>query len=158
MKKIQELVVEPRDKMIKEQQEQISLLYLTLQNQVNTVERASKYEKERKSIMCENRELKEKCKNMEKDYSVKLKEKIRKVESKYIDKIYDLEKENSFLRKVINTFEKTVKKIIKCIVKKFNIAEEDNLIRDFQKETNTFLDPEKQIKKEERKMEWDLEM
>ena len=59
--KIQELVVEPRDKMIKEQQEQISLLYLTLQNQVNTVERASKYEKERKSIMCENRELKEKC-------------------------------------------------------------------------------------------------
>ena len=58
--KIQELVVEPRDKMIKEQQEQISLLYLTLQNQVNTVERTSKYEKERKSIMCENRELKEK--------------------------------------------------------------------------------------------------
>lgn len=39
--------------MIKEQQEQISLLYLTLQNQVNTVERTSKYEKERKSIMCE---------------------------------------------------------------------------------------------------------
>lgn len=33
----------------------------------------------------------------------------------------------------------------------------DNLIRDFQKETNTFLGPEKQIKKEERKMEWDLE-
>ncbi len=45
--KIQELVVEPRDKMIKEQQEQISLLYLTLQNQVNTVERTSKYEKEK---------------------------------------------------------------------------------------------------------------
>ena len=43
--KIQELVVQPRDNMIKEQQEQISLLYLTLQNQVNTVERASKYEK-----------------------------------------------------------------------------------------------------------------
>ena len=34
---------------------------------------------------------------------------------------------------------------------------EDNLIRDFQKETNTFLDAEKQIKKEEREMEWDLE-
>lgn len=33
----------------------------------------------------------------------------------------------------------------------------DNLIRDFQKETNIFLGPEKQIKKEERKMEWDLE-
>lgn len=34
---------------------------------------------------------------------------------------------------------------------------EDNLIRDFQKETNTFLDPEKQISKEEREKEWDLE-
>ena len=66
--KIQELVVEPRDKMIKERQEQISLLYLTLQNQVNTVERASKCEKERKSIMCENRELKEKCENMEEEF------------------------------------------------------------------------------------------
>ncbi len=46
--KIQELVVEPRDKMIKELQEQNSLLYLTLQSQVNTVERASKYEKKKK--------------------------------------------------------------------------------------------------------------
>ena len=34
---------------------------------------------------------------------------------------------------------------------------EDNLIRDFQKETNTFIDHEKQIKKEDREMEWDLE-
>ena len=98
--KIQELVVEPRDKMIKEQQEQISLLYLTLQNQVNTVERASKYEKERKSIMCENRELKEKCDNMEKDYSVKLKEEIQKVENKYEDEIYQLEKKIAFYEKL----------------------------------------------------------
>ena len=40
-------------------------------------------------------------------------------------------------------------------VKKFDIAEEDNLVRDFQKETNTFINPEKQIKHEEK--EWDLE-
>lgn len=62
--KIQELVVAPRDKRIKKQQEQISLLYLTLQNQVNIVERASKYEKERKSILAENQKFKEKCENM----------------------------------------------------------------------------------------------
>ncbi len=43
---------------------------------------------------------------MENDYSVKLKEEIRKVENKYEDEIYHLENENSFLRKVINTFEK----------------------------------------------------
>ena len=61
------------------------------------------------------------------------------------------------MNKIINTFEKTVNKFIKWIVKRFDITEEDNLIRDFQKETNTFIDPEKQIKKEEREMELDLE-
>lgn len=40
--------------------------------------------------MCENRKLKEKCDNMKNDYSVKLKEEIRKVENKYED-------ENSYI-------------------------------------------------------------
>lgn len=147
--KIQELVVEPRDKMIKEQQEQISLLYLTLQNQVNTVERASKYEKERKSLMCENRELKEKCENMEKNYSVKLKEEIQKVENKYEDEIYQLEKENSLLRKVINTFQKTVDKFIHWVCTKFSVSSEEKFIRDFEFENGIYLDPVKQIEYEE---------
>lgn len=147
--KIQELVVEPRDKMIKELQEQNSLLYLTLQSQVNTVERASKYEKERKSIMCENRELKEKCENMENDYSTKLKEEIRKVENKYEDKIYKLEKENSFLRKIINTLQKTVDKFIHWICNKFSVSSEDEFIKDFEFENDIYLDPEKQIEYEE---------
>ncbi len=156
--KIQELVVQPRDNMIKEQQEQISLLYLTLQNQVNTVERASKYEKERKCIMCENRELKEKCENIEKDYSVKLKEEIQKVENKYEDEIYQLENENNFLRKVINKFQKTVYKFIHWVCKKFSVSSEEEFIRDFQIENDTYLDPEKQIGYEEEleyeEMEW----
>ena len=156
--KIQELVIEPRDKMIKEQQEQISLLYLTLQNQVNTVERASKYEKERKSIMCENRELKEKCENMENDYSTKLKEEIRKVENKYENEIYQLEKENSFLRKVINTFQKTVDKFIHWVCTKFSVSSEEEFIRDFQIENDIYFDSEEQIEYEEKQeyteMEW----
>ena len=134
---------------LKEQQEQISLLYLTLQNQVNTVERTSKYEKERKSIMCENRELKEKCENIEKDYSIKLKEEIRKVENKYEDEIYQLEKENSFLRKVINTFQKTVDKFIHWVCNKFSVSSEEEFIRDFEFENDIYLDPEKQIEYEE---------
>ena len=156
--KIQELVVQPRDKLIKEQQEQISLLYLTLQNQVNTVENASKYEKERKFIMGENRELKEKCDNMEKDYSVKLKEEIQKVENKYEDEIYQLEKENSFLRKVINTFEKTVDKFIHWVCNKFLVSSEEEFIRDFEFENDIYLDPEKQIEYKETQNEYDIEL
>lgn len=156
--KIQELVVEPRDKMIKELQEQNSLLYLTLQSQVNTVERASKYEKERKSIMCENRELKEKCENMENDYSTKLKEEIRKVENKYEDKIYKLEKENSFLRKIINTLQKTVDKFIHWVCNKFSVSSEDEFIKDFEFENDIYLDPEKQIENEEYEKDWNFEL
>ena len=105
-----------------------------------------------------NKEIKEKFKTLENDYDIKLKQEIRKVENKYEDEIYNLKKENKFLTKIINTFEKTVNKFIKWIVKKFDIAEEDNLIRDFEKETHTFIDPEKQIKMEEKEMKWDLEM
>ncbi len=144
--------------MIKELQEQNSLLYLTLQSQVNTVERASKYEKERKSIMCENRELKEKCENMENDYSTKLKEEIRKVENKYEDKIYKLEKENSFLRKIINTLQKTVDKFIHWVCNKFSVSSEDEFIKDFEFENDIYLDSEKQIENEEYEKDWNFEL
>ena len=99
--------------------------------------------------MCENRELKEKCENMENDYSVKLKEEIRKVENKYEDEIYHLEKENSFLRKVINTFQKTVDKFIHWVCNKFSVSSEEEFIRDFEFENDIYLDPEKQIEYEE---------
>lgn len=57
-------VVHTKDKIIKDLQEQNSLLTFTLEGQIKTVERASKYEKERKSILSENRELKDRCENM----------------------------------------------------------------------------------------------
>jgi len=119
---------------------------------------AEKYEKERQSILAENKEIKENLKTLENDYSIKLKQEIRKVENKYEDEIYNLNKENIYLSKIIITLKKTVNKFIKWIAKKFDIAEEDNLIRNFQKETNTFIDPEKQIKHEEMEKEWDLEL
>ena len=107
--------------------------------------------------MCENRELKEKCEHMEKDYSVKLKEEIQKVENKYEDEIYQLEKENSFLRKVINIFEKTVDKFIHWVCNKFSVSSEEEFIRDFQIENDIYLEPEKQIEYEEEK-DWNLEL
>ena len=132
-------------------------LHHELYKQCRLIDKAEKYEKERQSILAENKEIKENLKTLENDYAIKLKQEIRKVENRYEDEIYHLEKENRFLNKIINTFEKTVNKFIKWIVKKFDIAEEDNLIRDFEKQTHTFIDPEKQIKHEEMEKEWDLE-
>ena len=155
--KIEELIIKPKDKLIEKLHEENCSLHHELYKQCRLVDKAEKYEKERQSILAENKEIKEKFKTLENDYAIKLKQEIRKVENKYEDEIYNLKKENKFLNKIINIFEKTVNKFIKWIVKKFDIAEEDNLIRDFEKETHTFIDPEKQLKKEERQKEWDFE-
>lgn len=82
----------------------------------------------------------------------------QKVENKYEDEIYQLENENNFLRKVINTFQKTVYKFIHWVCKKFSVSSEEEFIRDFQIENDTYLDPEKQIGYEKEleyeEMEW----
>lgn len=155
--KIQELVIAPKDKMIKNLQEQNTLLAFTLESQVKTVERALKYEKERKSILTENRELTDRCENMENDYSVKLKEETKKIEDKYENKIYHLESENNYLRKIINTLKLTIEKVFIWISNKLSVSEEDELIRKFELDTDTYIEPEKQIEYEE-EQEYNLEL
>ena len=58
---------------------------------------------------------------------------------------------------IINTFRKTIKKFIKWICKKFDITDENSLVRTFENETHIFLDGEKQLEKEEMEKEYDLE-
>lgn len=77
------------------------------------------------------------------------------IENKYRKKIRNLEKENNYLYKIIDKFEQTIHKFIHWICKKFDIAEEDKMIREFEYETGYSFDPAKQIKNEEK--EWDLE-
>ena len=44
-------------------------------------------------------------------------------------------------------------------VKKFSISEEADFIREFQKETDTYLDPKVQLEyEEEKEKDWDFEM
>ena len=143
--KIQELVINPKDKMIKDLQGQNSLLTFTLESQVRTVERALKYEKERKSILAKNRELKDRFENMKNDYSVKLKEETKKIEAKYENEIYHLENENNYLRKIINTLKQTLEKVFIWISNKLSVSKEDELIRKFELDTDTYIEPEKQI-------------
>lgn len=147
--KIQEQIIKPKDKTIKELQEQNALLTLTLNRQMQTVNKAVKYEKEINPILEENIELKEKYETLESSYNLKLQEEKTKIQDKYENIIYNLEKENNFLRKVINTFQKTVEKFIHWICVKFSISEEDEVIRKFEFENNTYINPVKQIEHEE---------
>ena len=157
--KIEELIIKPKDKLIEKLHEENCSLHHELYKQCRLVDKAEKYEKERQSILAENKEIKEKFKTLENDYSIKLKEEVRKVKNEYEDEIYHLEKDNKFLRKVIKTFEKTLNRFIKWVCEKFSISSEEDFIRDFEFENNIYIDPEKQIKYEEDfEKEWELEI
>ena len=192
-KKIQEEIIKPKDDLIEKLHKDNIKLHEELNRQVGIVNKAEKFEKEREELNLKNQELEQKCKDIEKNYSVKIKKiesdferknditksaynellkecelikedyNIRlnketyKLEQEFKKKINKLENENTFLNKVINKFEKTLNKFIHWICKKFAVSEEEQLIRDFEKETNTLIDPRKQIEYEERENEWDLE-
>ena len=152
--RILEEIIKPKDNVIQNLYQDNINLYKELARQTKIVEEAEKYQKERDKILANNEELHNQIDIIKAEY----KEKEFDMEWKYKNKIKGLEKENSHLHKIIDKFYETIDKFIHWICKKFDIGAEDNLIRDFQKETNTYLDVEKQIKKEEREKEWGLEI
>lgn len=111
------------------------------------------------------REYKNKINNLDFDYNNR-KDELEKefktkefdIEYKYKHKIKTLEKENSHLHKIVDKFYDTVEKFIKWICHKFGIGESKELVKKFEEDTNILIDPEKQLKKEEREKEWDLEL
>ena len=119
-----------------------------------TIFLATKYQKERDSIIADNRALHNKVDNLENEY----KKKSTTLEWEYENKYNKLEEENNKLHNIIDRFYTTVDKFIKWICHKFNFGESKDLIRDFERETNTFMDPVKQIAKENKEKEWDREL
>lgn len=59
---------------------------------------------------------------------------------------------------MVDRFKETIDKFIKWICKKFDMGAENNLIRDFERENNILLDAEKQVKREEREKDLEMEM
>ena len=170
--KIANEIIKPKDEMIAALYNDNLALHRELSKQSRVINEAEKYQKERYKIIADNKELNNKVKELENEYKeksttldLKFNNKKRELEKEFQEKTYDmeyeykskvrkLEKENNKLHRIIDKFYETIDKFIQWICEKFDMGAEDNLIRDFQKETNTFLDPDK---KEEREMEWDLE-
>ena len=173
--KVENEIIKPKDELIQELYQDNITLHRELSKQAKIVNEAEKYQKERDKIIADNKELNSKVKKIESEYKEKsntldlkfdsrkrelekeFEEKKYEMKYEYKSKIHNLEKENNKLHKIIDKFYETIEKFITWICKKFDIGAEDYLIRDFQKETNTFIDPVKQIKHEEREKEWDLE-
>ena len=152
--KILEEIIKPKDDLINELYQDKLILQQELLKKSEMFEKAEKYQKERSRIIADNENLHNEVERIKSEY----KQKEFDIEWKYKSKIKGLEKENSRLNKIIDKFYETIDKFIHWICKKFDMGAEDNLIRDFQKETNTFLDAEKQIKHEKKEKEFEMEL
>ena len=152
--KIQNEIIKPKDTLINELYDENIKLHKELCKQVVLVDKATKYEKERNKILSDNAELHAQVDNMNAEYKVK----EMNLEWKYKNRIHDLEKENKYLYKVVDRFKDTIVKFIQWICKKFDMGAEDEVNKNFERETGTYLDAEKQIRQEEHRNEWDLEL
>lgn len=153
--KILDEIIKPKDDLIKELYKDNLSLHKELTKQSKIIDEAQKYQKERNSIIANNQELHNTVNNLEYEYKEKKKalesefeDKSFNLEWQYKNKFHKLEKENQHLHKIIDKFKETISKFIKWICKKFDLPSEDEIIRDFEKETHTFIDAEKQVKHE----------
>ncbi len=151
--KILEEIIKPKDTLINDLYQDNLILQQELSRQARIVEKAEKYQRERDKIMEDNENLHNEVEQIKAEY----KQKESDIEWKYKSKIKGLEKENNKLHRIVDKFYETIDKFICWICKKFDMGAEDNLVRDFQKEAHTLLDAEKQIEKEDKEIEWDLE-
>ena len=152
--KIIEEIIKPKDNVIQNLYQDNMNLHRQLSRQAQVIEEAEKYQKEREKIIADNEKLHNEVDNIKAEYN----KKEFDMEWKYTNKINKLEKENNFLHKVVDRFKETIDIFITWICKKFDMGAENNLIRDFERENNIMLDAEKQIKREEREKNLEMEM
>lgn len=158
--KIKNEIIKPKDDLIKKLYNENISLHKELSKQTTIIDKAEKFEKEQKDLLNYNTELKVKCRNLELDFSDKEKElkykyehETYKIDYQYQKIINKLENENNYLKKVIERFKVTVQKFISWVCHKFSVPSEDSLIRDFEKETYTNFNIEKQLNVENVKKE-----
>ena len=173
--KVENGIIKPKDDKIMELYQENLKLHNELSKQVNLINVAEKYQKEKDSIFADNKELNNRVKNLEHEYKKKsntldLKFKNRRreleqefenkefdIEYKYKRKIRSLEKENNHLHKIIDKFYETVEQFIDWVCHRFGIGESKQLVKKYEDETHSFIEPQKQLEHEEREKEWELE-
>lgn len=150
--KIENEVIKPKDDLINKLYNENISLHKELSKQANTINIATEYEKKHTQILEDNVNLQFKCKKLEKTLENKEKElkqqfedETYKIDYQYQKIINKLEKENNYLKKVIDRFKFTVQKFITWICHEFSAPSEEVLIRDFERETYMDFDVEKQF-------------
>lgn len=174
--RIIEEIIKPKDEVIKELYKDNLSLHKEISKQSKVIDEAVKYQKERDKIIADNKELHNTVKELKHEYQnkndtldLKYDNRKRELEKEFEERALDLEyeykvkyrkleKENNHLHKIIDKFYETVDKFIVWVCTKFGIGESKELVKKFEDETHTFIDPKQQIEHKEREKEWDLEI
>ena len=165
---IEEQIIKPQNKLIKELHNENIALHKELSKQTEIIDIAENFVKEKENLQNKNKDLfidyqllqKEK-RESEEEIKFEYKHKIDHIEHKYQRKIKELEKENKSLNKIIDKFKDNLKKFMKWLCHKFSYPYEDDLIRDFEKETYYNINFEKQLdtsrfQKEDNEIDYDI--
>jgi len=158
-------IIKPKDELIQELYSENISLHKELSKQANLVNLAEKYQKEKQDLVNTNMDLKNKYKQLEVEFSNKEKElkyqykdEVYELDYKYQRVINNLEKEINYLNKVIDKFKFAIQKFISWVCHKFSAPSEEDLIRDFEKDTYIDFNIEKQVKFEENEKEFEMEL
>lgn len=143
--KIQKEIIEPKDKVIKKLFDDNVKLQKELNKQMKLVDKAEKFELEKQSLVDENTELRKQSNTIQKQADDKEKELTRK----FNKRLEHLANENAYLCRIIKTLENTFQKFIDWICRKLNIIKKNSFVNDFERETETFIDAERQIQFED---------
>lgn len=133
-------IIKPKDDMIKQLYKENKALHKELSRQTNIVDEAERYQIERKYVIADNKIDKLEC---------EYKNKSIELELEYENKYEKLENENRKLHNIIDRFYITISKFIKWVCYKFGLGNSNQIIRDFERENNTYIDPYKQIADEQ---------
>ena len=151
-KLIEEQIIKPQSNLIKELHNENVALNKELSKQTKIIDVAEEFVKEKEHIQNKKQNLiidyqllQEEKQKSEKEIKFEYENKINRLEHKYKKKIKELEKENKGLNKVIDKFKDNLKKFLKWLCHKFSYPCEDDLIRDFNKETYSYINFEKQL-------------
>lgn len=150
--KIFEKIIKPKDELILKLHKENLALNKELSKQVNTVDFAENFKEnyinmteKNVNLRLSNSLLKEELEHKEKELELKFESKAYDIENQYKKEINKLKQENKYLNKTIDKFKATLKKFIKWLCRKFSYPSEDELIRDFEKETYTNFNFEEQL-------------
>ena len=150
--KIFEKIIKQKDELILKLHKENLALNKELSKQVKTVDFAENFKKDyinmtekNVNLKLSNSLLKEELENKEKELELKFESKAYNMENEYKKEIHKLKQENKQLNKIIDKFKVTLKRFIKWLFYKFSYPSEDELIRDFEKETYTNFNFEKQL-------------